>query len=132
MNPDSSRSEKIPFIQTNPDLDGDIIEKYLDKENDVFVIATMVKALGKLGGIKHKKTILKYLEHTDAWIRANAVESIMLTRDASVLKYTNPLLNSNNNRVKANAIECLNSFGQLNEFSAIEKMIDDKTFIFLK
>ncbi|MCK5683323.1 HEAT repeat domain-containing protein [bacterium] len=124
LEPDLVRDEKIQVIQNSPELDVDIIEKYLDQEDDVFVIATMVKALGRLGGTKHKDRIIKYLEHPDSRIRANAVEGLMLTRDASVLENISPLLNSENNRVRANAIQCFDSFGHLNELSAIEKMVE--------
>ena len=117
----NNRNQKNSILTETSDAD--LIETYLDKEDDVFVIATMVKAIGTLGGLKYKDTIIKYLDHPDSKIRASAAESLMLTREKCVYNGATPHLNSEHNRIIDNEIKCFDSFGFLNELSAIEKMV---------
>ena len=83
----------------------ELITQILTKEEDVHVIATGVSSLSKLGSESALPSIQSYLDHDDARVRANAVDSIakLLAPDAPK-PMLERMLQDPNHRVRANTI----------------------------
>lgn len=62
-----------------------LVVRLVDFETDPLVLATLVKALGRLGGTQQVAAIRGFLEHTDERVRANAVEAMALANPGAEL-----------------------------------------------
>ncbi len=95
----------------------------LNSEQDAFVVATLVKAIARVGGAQLIPIIARYLKDPDARTRANTIEALEIIGDPKIIKFLIPLLQDENNRVKANTIKVLSKFGKTNMFEKLEEML---------
>ena len=74
----------------------------LSLETSRYVIATLVKAVGNLGGTSVVKQIVPFLDYPDPRVRANAVEGLAMANDPEMAYHIAPLLGDQDNRVRGN------------------------------
>jgi len=98
----------------------------LNSEQDAFVVATLVKAIARVGGVQLIPIIARYLKDPDARTRANTVEALEIIADPKITKFLIPLIQDPNPRVKANAIKVLSRFGKTNMLEKLEEMIQSE------
>ena len=76
----------------------------LDRETDDWVIATLIKTAGHLGGPVHVPRIQRFLAHSSARVVANTVEAIATLDAEAGFALLVPLLSATDSRVQASAI----------------------------
>jgi len=84
-----------------------VLLNHLSKEEDNFVVASLVKTIGQLGDESVLPALKPYLSHNDARVRANTVEALEFIDSPQITEMLKPLLYDKDNRVKANAIKIL-------------------------
>lgn len=99
-----------------------LVEK-IGEEQDPFVIATMVKLIGKNGGPEQIDIIKKYLTHEDLRIRANAIEGLEMIGTEKIIPFVVPFLNDLDNRIRANAVKAMSKFSMDETFNVLRAMI---------
>lgn len=57
-----------------------LLTRLVQYEQDPLVLATLVKALGRVGGVAQTDSIRKFLEHEDERVRANAIEALAIAQ----------------------------------------------------
>lgn len=93
----------------------------LDREYHLFVIASLLLAIGKLGGDDELDVLYPYLKHDDERIRANALEAIQHTGSRKVdLTLILHLVNDPAERVANNAARLISMF----DSSQVGKSLD--------
>ncbi|MCK9224857.1 MAG: HEAT repeat domain-containing protein [Candidatus Muirbacterium halophilum] len=107
----------------NPKLILPYLKETLFSENDTYVIATLVKAIGYIGSLNEINVLLKYLKDNDPRIRANTIEGLEFIKEPEVFKHLVPMLKDKNPRVIANAAKALQKFGKENVLTLLEKML---------
>ncbi|PLX19192.1 MAG: hypothetical protein C0601_02415 [Candidatus Muiribacterium halophilum] len=76
-----------------------LIEK-TKTEDDIFVIATLVKAIGYLGSEENIDLLCEFLKSPDGRVRANTVEALAVIGGEKVLPVVLPMLEDKHPRVK--------------------------------
>jgi HEAT repeat protein len=110
QNPENrQRAMKALTASFNPAVLPQMIEM-LKSEKDPFVIASLVKLVGKYGGAAHVEALSVFLEHEDPRVRANTIEGLELTGSEKIIAYIVPFINDVDNRIKANAVKALSKF----------------------
>ena len=99
-----------------------VILEYLDEEDDTWVIASLVKAVGVLGSVSHIPRLQPFLEHDDPRVQANAIEALEAIGDDCVVPLIIPMLAKQDNRIRANAIKALISYDKEQALSTLEAM----------
>jgi len=98
----------------------------LEKETDVRVISNFVLEIGLIGEDEDREKLVKYMDHEDPRVRANAIESIGYIKDrgfiAGVLEKK---LSDPNNRNRANAAIRLYQLGDLTGLKTLLEMCLD-------
>ena len=82
----------------------------LKSEQDPFVIASLVKLVGKYGGPQNIESLSVFLSHEDPRVRANAIEGLELAGTEKIIAYIVPFINDVDNRIRANAVKALSKF----------------------
>ncbi len=100
-----------------------VISERLKDEKDERVIATIVKLLGKIGGVEQINTIRKFLSHDDLRVRANAIEGLEFIGSEKIIPFIAPFLNDLDNRIKANAVKALAKFSSVETLSVVGAMM---------
>ncbi|MBI4868920.1 MAG: HEAT repeat domain-containing protein [Candidatus Wallbacteria bacterium] len=100
-----------------------LLRDRLAVEDHLFVIATLVKALGKVGGPDEVGLLAGYLQHADARVRANAIEGLAATGLPSIYSLVEPLLTDPNNRVRANAARVVAAKDSDRAFGTLKEML---------
>ncbi len=99
----------------------------LPKEEDVWVQATLLSALSRIGEPSHLTVFAESLKHSDARVRANALEGFIKIKDPSRKELIEPLLHDPNDRVRVNAAIALWEINDQTVISSLEKMTREKT-----
>jgi HEAT repeat protein len=111
----ASSRRRLEAVQMAPDSGGEVFGKLrdlLETEMDEFVIATLVKKLGKVGGEAAFSLLLPYTRNPDGRIRANALEGLDATGSAGVLEVARGLLEDSHPRVRSQAARILAKQGR--------------------
>ncbi len=82
----------------------------LKSEKDPFVIASLVKLVGKYGGAGNIDNLSVFLNHEDPRVRANTIEGLELAGTEKIIAYIVPFINDVDNRIRANAVKALSKF----------------------
>lgn len=82
----------------------------LKSEKDPFVIASIVKLVGKYGGPENIEVLSAFLNHDDPRVRANTIEGLELAGTEKIIAYIVPFINDADNRIRANAVKALSKF----------------------
>ncbi len=110
QNPENrQRAMKALTASFNPAVLPQMIEM-LKTEKDPFVIASLVKLVGKYGGAVHVEALSVFLGHEDPRVRANTIEGLELAGTEKIIAYIVPFINDVDNRIKANAVKALSKF----------------------
>ncbi len=125
LNPNPERRlQALKNIYDNPpQIVLPVLSEKLKDEKDARVIATLVKLLGKIGGVDQINTIRKFLSHDDLRVRANAIEGLEFIGSEKVIPFIAPFLNDLDNRIKANAIKALAKFSSVETLSVVSAMM---------
>ena len=99
------------------------LSNLLKLEKNEYVIATLVKTLGKLGGETVVEALRPFLDHPDSRVRANTVEAIDLTRSQLRFSLLGPYIRDPDDRVRANAVKSLWKISPGNTRKLLEAMI---------
>jgi len=98
---------------------------WLASEKDARASASLIIAIGRLGGAGEIDSLAAFLPSSDGRVRANAVEGLGMIYerygDARIPPLLKPLLGDRHNRVKANAIVALRGEAEAGE--ALEQMV---------
>jgi len=98
-----------------------LLEKLKIEEHD-FVKATLVKAIGAVGGPKVIPVLVPFLSDPDNRVRANTIEGLVMT-GGNILEYILPLLTDHDNRVRANAAVALSKMNPEEAITTLKRMI---------
>jgi len=124
----SEARERIKNIQAIPDSADEVRAGLLIDEmkttGDKYIIATIIKKLGKIGGRDIVPHIVPYLSHEDPRVIANAVETLDELGDEEGVMATLKLLSHEDNRVKGNITKILYKY--LEKDRASKSLILDK------
>lgn len=100
-----------------------LVTARLAAETHSFVIASLVKTVGRLGGMAQIEVIRPHLASPDARVRANAIEGLAMIGDSSIVDLVRPLVEDPDNRVAANALLALSLFNAFTALAPIERML---------
>ncbi len=95
----------------------------LPVEQNPRVLAAMIMAVGAFGSSAESRTLIPFLQHRDARVRANSIEALELLGNLKLFAYIFPLLEDNDNRVRANAARSLRSIEPFTSFRLLQAMI---------
>ncbi|MCO4781429.1 MAG: HEAT repeat domain-containing protein [Candidatus Cloacimonetes bacterium] len=99
-----------------------LLRIYQETEN-ANLKATIIRSLGSFDSKDVIPVLLDGLHSTIGRIRANSVDSLMQRKYHQALPLVLPLLNDENNRVRANAAVALHRFGDTNIFKHLDQMM---------
>jgi|GEM_PF-3958491 len=124
----SAAREKIKAIQKLPDekddIQADILISELESTEDKYVIATIIKKLGKIGDSLCEKYIIPFLSHDDSRVIANAVEALDELNSENGISEMLKLLSHEDNRIKGNITKALYKY--LEKDNVSKSLILDK------
>lgn len=104
------------------------LNQRLRVEDDNFVIATIVKAMGILGGKKEIETIAPYLNHDDSRVRANAIEGLeMISKkgfSGEIIPMLFPQIKDPDHRVRVNALKAMIGSGRVDISAMLSDLLD--------
>ncbi|MBI3891942.1 MAG: HEAT repeat domain-containing protein [Candidatus Wallbacteria bacterium] len=123
----SSFRERIDAVGRAVQLSRDqalaVLRDRLAVEDHLFVIATLEKAIGSVGGPDEVGLVAGYLHHPDGRVRANAIEGLAATGLPSIYPLIEPLLTDPNNRVRANAARVMAAKDADRAFGTLKEML---------
>lgn len=106
---------RLEAVQLAPDEGQEVFRRLTDllhEELDEFVIATLVKKVGRVGGPAAVSEILPYTRNPDGRVRANALEGLEAAGSADVFQVARSMLEDHHPRVRAQAARILASRNQ--------------------
>ena len=95
----------------------------LKMEKNEYVIASLVKVIGRLGSETAVDILKPYLTHEDNRVRANTVEAMDMTRSNRRFEILSPCLDDKDARVRANAVMIISRVDPKKTRKIIETMI---------
>ncbi len=98
----------------------------LSNEADLWMRATLLIAVARLGGPDLEATIAAHLTHQDARVRANAVEALGLLGSPGALDKIKPVFRDPNDRVRVNAALTLYKLGDSTVLSTLRGMCAER------
>jgi len=105
-----------------------IIELYrnlLKKEDHSFVLATLARTLGTVGGRECAAEVAEFLKHPDPRVIANAIDGLAACPQVDHVPLIEPFSHSPDNRIRANALKFLGMFKSGNATDEINRMLTD-------
>ena len=106
----------------------DMAKARLSVEEDSRVMASLIMALGKLGGAPLLDLLKPYLSSADRRIKASAVEALSFMNSDDVIPLLVPMLEDSDNRVRGNAIVALKNASQVDVITPLRELVtsDDR------
>lgn len=95
----------------------------LYEEEDEFVIATLLQAVGEVGDSTVIKSLSRFLKHGSDRVRANAVEALGKVGGDMIPKLVSPLLDDSNHRVRICAVRVLWTAGDRDVLDKLKWML---------
>ncbi|HPG57240.1 MAG TPA: HEAT repeat domain-containing protein, partial [Candidatus Wallbacteria bacterium] len=86
----------------------------LSSEKNPFIKATLVSAVGKLGGRENMDAVIGFLNDEDARVVANAAEALENLGNPKCVEELIKHINHNDNRVRANVVKAIWKYAQSN------------------
>lgn len=124
----SKAREKIKFIQEISEEknaeQAELLLTQLKLETDKYVIATMLKKLGKISDFKAVPALISFLSYPDPRVIANAVEALDEIGSEDGIAAMLNLLAHDDNRVKGNIVKALYKYFEKDKLS--KSLILDK------
>jgi len=99
--------------------------KALEREDDPAVISEVIAALGKVSDASRIPVLMRFLQHVDLRVQANAIEALAAMGTVEVIPAIEPFLRSSDNRVKANAAVACWVGGSLDVVNHLREMLDN-------
>lgn len=99
--------------------------KSLEREDDPAVISEVIAALGHVCDSSRIPVLMRFLQHVDLRVQANAIESLAAIGTVEVIPAIEPFLRSSDNRVKANAAVACWVGGSLDVVHNLREMLDN-------
>ncbi|MCK5686783.1 HEAT repeat domain-containing protein, partial [bacterium] len=122
-----TRDEKIKSSRILGSLGSKAILSFLtelmDKEKDEYVVASLAKTIGQVGGEDAISSLANIIKHPDSRVRANVIEGFGYIDSDKICKFMEIALYDSDNRVQANAINVLWERDQKKAIDRINKMI---------
>ncbi len=106
------------------------IKNLLNNTENTFLQSSMVKTLGKFGGVEFIDTIAPFLNSPDFRVVANVIEGFEFINHSSCLKHIAPFLRHDDNRIKANAAKCIWKLDPAKGIMVLKKMISSTEFYY--
>lgn len=97
----------------------------LEREEDPAVISEVIAALGKVSDASRIPVMMRFLQHVDLRVQANAIEALAAMGTVEVIPAIEPFLRSSDNRVKANAAVACWVGGSLEVVQHLREMLDN-------
>jgi len=94
----------------------------LANESDLWLRATLLTAVARLGGAELEPILSAHLTHQDARVRANAVEALGLLKSPGALELIRPTFRDPNDRVRVNAALALWKLGDVTVLATLRGM----------
>ncbi len=120
--------EKIKSIQSIADSSDDLQAGFLISElnscEDKYIIATLIKKLGRVGSKSHEIYLIPFLSHADTRVIANAVEALDEIGSEEGISEMLKLLSHEDNRIKGNITRALYKY--LEKDTVSKSLILDK------
>lgn len=101
------------------------ITKLTREEQDPWVLAMGVKALGSLGGLENIPEVAHFLKHQNHRVVANAIEALEMLGDEALPDRLVPFLENPDNRIRANAAKALYPKNPNLAFETLARMAQD-------
>ncbi|MDD5091519.1 MAG: HEAT repeat domain-containing protein [Candidatus Wallbacteria bacterium] len=99
--------EKLEYLKAyltgRKQIQGQDLLKHISEEQDVFVLATLVSCIGRLGSPENCGAVAPLLQHWNPRVRANAVEVLKTLGSTDWSREVALLLDDEDSRVRANA-----------------------------
>lgn len=123
-----STAERIRTVQELVDVGGaKILELLRDEARETRepkLLATLVKAIGRLGSDEDVPFLVSFLSDSDARVRANTIEALrMIDVEPCLIELTVLMQEDASNRVVANAIMALAPRDEINVLPALSNLI---------
>lgn len=118
--------ESCAYIE-NEELKQELLVILKSKEVDIWVRATTVSVLGRIGDLKIAEDIVEQITHDDARVRANAIEALSNLKWPGLIEICKESLHDRNDRVRVNSAIALWKCGQEDIFLELERMSRDKS-----
>ncbi|HBC76150.1 MAG: hypothetical protein A2008_06310 [Candidatus Wallbacteria bacterium GWC2_49_35] len=120
--------EKIKSIQAVADVPDELQANFLVSElnltEDKYIMATIIKKMGKVGSKNHESYLIPFLSHNDARVIANAVEALDELGSENGISEMLKLLSHDDNRIKGNITKALYKY--LEKDTVSKSLILDK------
>ena len=101
----------------------DMAKARLGVEEDSRVMASLIMALGKLGGAPLLGTLKQYLSSQDRRIKASTVEALSFISSPDVVPLLVPMLKDEDNRVRGNAIVALKNAKDVDVITPLRELV---------
>ncbi|MGM0608178.1 MAG: HEAT repeat domain-containing protein [Candidatus Muiribacteriota bacterium] len=116
--------ELLKKIRTNKMIElKSYIMKYISKEKDPFVLATMISTIGEVGTPEDGMGLLEFLASSDSRIRANAVDALSKLENEKTYDQIIVLVEDPDSRVRANVAHFLKEKGTYRTMEILKKMV---------
>jgi len=99
----------------------------LEREEDIWVKATLLTGLSEFGNPSHETIFLSHLNAKDARVRANAIQGLWKVSSGNHRQILRPLLNDPNDRVRVNAAIAIWKTGNSDVLDDLIKMTCEGT-----
>ncbi len=100
----------------------DILLEALEREEDPWLLALLVKTIGALGDATCVRRLARFLSHPNTRVVANTIEALEMVGDESCIELIEPFLSSEDNRIRANAVKAMYMWEPARAFSVLEGM----------
>lgn len=113
----------VKLVHQNHEHALDALFEQVHSEKDKRVISSILVAIGRLCTSERLLQVVRFLQHPDERIVANAIEALNNCDDPAVVDLLLSFLGSKNNRVKANAAMVLFSKGRIEVIDVLKPML---------
>ncbi len=100
-----------------------LLSNRMDRETDGYVKATLVTAIGRLGGMASMGELIPFLLSEDPRLRANAIEALGDMKIESLYPKLRACLSDTSNRARGNALVALKDDPEVDAAAELDRML---------
>lgn len=123
---DSNRDIRLSAVMSVRFCDASFLPQLIFRlkvESDPYVVSALVSTIGLLDDGSYAQTLGKFTYHTDARVRANAVEGLAYTASKDAIPYILLAMGDPTSRVRTNVRRALKHFPSQEVFTAAEELV---------